>query len=66
LPVAIRTGFGPRFSAVIVQRHGAQPDSRFIAQDFCRSVLGIPMVVGDGEFDGGFLHDSLPSVGVSF
>jgi len=46
LPAAFCTGYGPRFSAVIAQPCGAQADSRSIAQEFCRSVLGIPVSIG--------------------
>lgn len=36
-------GYGPRLSATIAQMAGGHGDSRTIIQDFCSSVLGIPI-----------------------
>jgi transposase len=36
----------PRLSATIAQMAGGQGDSRTIIQDFCSSVLGVPISLG--------------------
>ena len=39
-------GYGPRFTALMGEVAGAQGNSRCTIQDFCRSVLGIPISKG--------------------
>ncbi len=46
LPQEHRTGYGPRFSAMIAEMAGAQADSRRIVQNFCASVLGVHISLG--------------------
>lgn len=46
LPALYRTGYGPRLSAAIAQMAGGQGDSRTTIQEFCASVLGIPISLG--------------------
>ena len=46
LPREYRMGYGPRLSATIAQMAGGQGDSRTITQDFCSSVLGVPISLG--------------------
>ena len=46
LPREYRIGYGPRLSATIAQMAGGQGDSRTIVQEFCHSVLGIPISLG--------------------
>ncbi len=46
LPREYRMGYGPRLSAAIAQMAGGQGDSRTIVQDFCSSVLGVPISLG--------------------
>ncbi len=46
LPEAYRMGYGPRLSAAIAQLAGGHGDSRTIVQEFCSSVLGIPISLG--------------------
>ncbi len=46
VPKEDRTGFGPRFSAMIAEMAGTQADSRRIVQNFCASVLGVHISLG--------------------
>jgi transposase len=46
IPTEYRTGYGPRLSAMLAQMAGNQGDSRTIIQEFCSSVLGIPISLG--------------------
>jgi transposase len=46
LPPEFRTGYGPRFSAVIAELAGNHGDSRTIIQSFCASVLGLSISLG--------------------
>jgi len=46
IPMEYRTGYGPRLSAMIAQMAGNQGDSRSTIQEFCSSVLGIPISLG--------------------
>jgi transposase len=46
LPEGHRYGYGPRLTALIGELSGSQRASRSMAQEFCRSVLGIPMSRG--------------------
>jgi len=46
LPREYRIGYGARLSATIAQMAGGQGDSRTIIQDFCASILGIPISLG--------------------
>jgi len=46
LPGTYRIGYGPRLSAAIAQMAGGQGDSRTIVQEFCISILGIPISLG--------------------
>jgi transposase len=46
LPAEYRYGYGPRLTALIGELSGNQRDSRSTVQEFCRSVLGIPMSRG--------------------
>ena len=46
LPGEYRTGYGPRLSAAIAQMAGGQGDSRTTVQEFCASILGIPISLG--------------------
>lgn len=46
LPGEYRIGYGPRLSAPIAQMAGGQGDSRTIVQEFCASILGIPICLG--------------------
>jgi transposase len=46
LPGEYRMGYGPRLSAAIAQMAGGQGDSRTIVQDFCSSLLGVPISLG--------------------
>jgi transposase len=41
-----RYGYGPRFTALIGELSGPQRDSRSAVQEFCRSVLGVPISRG--------------------
>jgi Transposase IS66 family/Family of unknown function (DUF6444) len=41
-----RYGYGPRFTALIRELSGSQRDSRSAMQEFCRSVLGVPISRG--------------------
>jgi transposase len=46
LPGAHRYGYGPRLTALIGELSGGQRDSRSAVQEFCASVLGIPISRG--------------------
>jgi transposase len=46
LPEAHRYGYGPRLTALIGELSGSQRGSRSAVQEFCTSVLGIPMSRG--------------------
>jgi transposase len=43
LPEAHRYGYGPRLTALIGELSGGQRDSRTAVQEFCASVLGVPI-----------------------
>ena len=46
VPFEQRSGYGPRLSAMIAEMAGAQADSRRAVQNFCASVLGLPISLG--------------------
>jgi transposase len=46
LPAEYRYGYGPRLTALIGELSGSQRNSRSAVQEFCQSVLGIPMSRG--------------------
>jgi transposase len=46
LPEEHRYGYGPRLTALIGELSGSQRDSRSMVQEFCTSVLGVPMSRG--------------------
>jgi transposase len=46
LPVEHRYGYGPRLTALIGELSGPQRDSRSMVQEFCTSVLGVPISRG--------------------
>jgi transposase len=46
LPEEHRYGYGPRLTALIGELTGAQRDSRSAVQEFCTSVLGVPISRG--------------------
>jgi transposase len=46
LPAEYRYGYGPRLTALIGELSGSQRDSRSAVQEFCRSVLGVPISRG--------------------
>jgi transposase len=46
LPEEHRYGYGPRLTALIGELSGAQRDSRSAVQQFCTSVLGVPISRG--------------------
>jgi transposase len=46
LPAAYRYGYGPRLTALIGELSGGQRASRTAVQEFCASVLGVPMSRG--------------------
>jgi transposase len=46
LPAEYRYGYGPRLTALIGELSGPQRDSRSAVQEFCTSVLGVPMSRG--------------------
>jgi transposase len=46
LPAAYRYGYGPRLTALVGELSGGQRDSRTAVQEFCASVLGVPMSRG--------------------
>jgi transposase len=43
LLAAYRDGYGPRLTALIGELSGGQRDSRMTVQEFCASVLGVPI-----------------------
>lgn len=46
VPSAFRTGYGPRLSALMGELSGMHGTSRRLIQDFCHSVLHIPISLG--------------------
>jgi transposase len=46
VPQEYQSGYGPRFSAMVAELSGSHGASRQSVQDFCQSVLGIPISVG--------------------
>ena len=46
VPPAAASGYGPRFTALLGELSGSQRSSRSAVQEFCRSVLGIPISQG--------------------
>jgi transposase len=46
LPAQYRYGYGPRLTALIGELSGPQRDSRSMVQEFCTSVLGVPISRG--------------------
>ncbi len=46
IPKEHRTGFGPRFSALIAEMSGIQGNSRETVRSFCKSVLNVPISIG--------------------
>jgi transposase len=46
LPEEYRYGYGPRLTALIGELSGGQRDSRTAVQEFCTSVLGVPICRG--------------------
>jgi transposase len=46
MPKEYQNGYGPRFSAMVAELSGSHGASRQTVQDFCQSVLGIPISVG--------------------
>jgi transposase len=46
LPEVHRYGYGPRLTALIGELSGSQRDSRSAVQEFCTSVLGVPISRG--------------------
>ncbi|MCW4007062.1 MAG: transposase, partial [Candidatus Bathyarchaeota archaeon] len=46
LPAEIRSGYGPRFSALMAELSGAEGMSRQAVQRLCHSVLEVPISVG--------------------
>jgi len=46
LPAEIRSGYGPRFSALMAELSGTEGMSRQAVQRFCHSVLQVPISVG--------------------
>jgi transposase len=52
LPAEHRYGYGPRLTALIGELSGGQRDSRTAVQEFCASVLGIPISRGDSTVCG--------------
>jgi transposase len=46
LPAEHRYGYGPRLTALIGELSGPQRDSRSMVQEFCTSVLGVPISRG--------------------
>jgi transposase len=46
LPAAYRYGYGPRMTALIGELSGSQRSSRSAVQEFCASVLGVPISRG--------------------
>jgi transposase len=46
IPCEQRSGYGPRLSAMIAEMVGTQADSRRTVQNFCASVLDLPISLG--------------------
>jgi transposase len=46
VPKGYQSGYGPRLSATVAELSGSHGASRQTVQDFCQSVLGIPISVG--------------------
>jgi transposase len=46
VPPAASAGYGPRFTALLGELSGSQRSSRSAVQEFCRSVLGVPISQG--------------------
>lgn len=46
LPDAVKTGYGPRFSALVAELSGIKAMSRADVQNLCASVLGLPIATG--------------------
>jgi len=46
VPDEFRTGFGPRFTALVGEISGIDGNSRETVQTFCSSVLGVPISLG--------------------
>ncbi len=46
IPCEQRSGYGPRLSAMIAEMVGTQADSRRVVQNFCTSVLDLPISLG--------------------
>jgi transposase len=46
VPTPFQTGYGPRFSALVVELVGIAGNSRDMVQSFCSSVLRIPISLG--------------------
>ena len=46
VPSGFHTGYGPRLSALVGELSGMHSTSRRLVQDFCHSVLHIPMSLG--------------------
>ena len=46
VPKEYQSGYGPRLSATVAELSGSHGASRQTVQDFCQSVLGIPISVG--------------------
>jgi transposase len=46
VPPAASSGYGPRFTALLGELSGSQRNSRSAVQEFCRSVLGVPISQG--------------------
>lgn len=46
VPKKYQSGYGPRLSAMVTELSGSHGASRQSVQDFCQSVLGIPISIG--------------------
>ena len=46
VPPLASCGYGPRFTALLGELSGSQRSSRSVVQEFCRSVLGVPISQG--------------------
>ena len=46
VPPVASSGYGPRFTALLGELSGSQRGSRSAVQEFCRSVLGVPISQG--------------------
>ena len=46
VPKEYQSGYGPRLSATVAELSGSHGASRQTVQDFCQSILGIPISVG--------------------